>query len=154
LSYPKRREECVLFLEQGFGKDCRDKLIASEFKVVYFAEEFPEEARLHQRVPDPRIIKLCDHEKYVLFTMDKNMRHTHVEEIKKTECAIIATESCDKYAPIKWVDALIAAKAEFHRKFKRYPRPWFAHLQITGHLRKIETIVPEMRTRRTRPREV
>lgn len=153
MSYQKRREECVLFLEQGFGKDCRDKLISSGYKVVSFAEEFPEEARLRKRVPDPRIIKHCNQEKYVLFTMDKSMRHTHIEEIKKTECAIVATESCDKYSPIQWVDALIAAKAEFQRRFRRHPRPWFAHLQISGRIRKIETIMPEMGTRRTRPQE-
>ena len=150
MSYLKRREPCVLFLEQGFGKDCREKLISSDFQVVCFAEKFPEETRLHQTVLDPCIIKLCHSEKYVLFTMDKGMRHTHLETIKKTECAIIATESADKYAPILWVNALITAKPEFLRRFKKQARPWFAHLQITGNIRKIETITLEMKTRRSR----
>ena len=81
------------------------------------------------------------------------MRYTHVYEIKRTTCAIIATESCDKFPPIMWIEALILAKADFLRKFKRFPRPWFAHLQIAGKIRKIETITPEMGTRRDRPRE-
>jgi hypothetical protein len=153
LSYELRREECVLFLEQGFGKNCRDRLVATGFKIVAFAEGFPEEALIRARVSDPRIIRHCEINKYALFTMDKNMRYTHVNEIKNTKCAIVATESCDKYPPIAWVEALITAKADFLRKFKRFPRPWFAHLQISGELRKIETILPEMGTRRDRPRE-
>ena len=151
--YVKRHERCVLFLEDGFGKDCRDKLVAAEFEVVCFAEDFSAEKARRERVTDPRIIKHCDQEDYVLFTLDKGMRHTHVEEIKKTGVAIIATESCDKYSPNQWVEALIKAKAQVLRRVKKHPRPWFAHLQITGKIRKIETITGDMRTRRTRPRE-
>ena len=81
------------------------------------------------------------------------MRHTHVEVIKKTDVAIIATESCDKYSPAQWVDAFINAKAVVRRRIRRFRRPWFAHLAIAGQIRKIETITQEMRTRRVRPAE-
>ena len=39
------------------------------------------------------------------------------------------------------------------RKVKKHPRPWFAHLSRIGKISLIETITPEMTTRRTRPKE-
>jgi hypothetical protein len=154
LAYEKRREDCVLFLEQGFGTTTNpEKLKDAGFNVVCFATDFPHEAANNIRVSDPRIISHCYKMKYDLLTFDKSMRHTHVEDIKKTDIAIVATESCDKYAPEQWVDAFIAAKAEIRRRIRKFRRPWFAHLMITGRLRKIETITAEMGTRRKRPRE-
>jgi hypothetical protein len=155
LAYAKRHEECVLFLEQVFGtSDCPKKLEEAGFKVVCFAHAFPTEAASHARVPDPRIINHCYQNKYVLVTFDKNMRYTHVETIKKTDIAIIATESGDKYPAARWIDALIQARSKVRSKAKRFPRPWFARLQITGAIRHIETITENMRTRRNRPREM
>jgi hypothetical protein len=82
------------------------------------------------------------------------MRFTHVEEIKKTTIGIIATESNNSPTGIGvWVQALITAKTQIERKVKKQPRPWFAHLSRTGQLTKIETITPDMKTRRTRPKE-
>jgi len=154
LAYEKRHEDCVLFLEQGFGTtDNPQKLRDAGFEVVCFAHKFPHEAANNLGVGDPRIINCCYENQYVLFTFDKSMRHTHVEAIKKTDIAIIATESCDKYPPSRWVDALITANTVVRRKVRRHPRPWFAHLAITGILRHLETITDEMGTRRNRPKE-
>jgi hypothetical protein len=154
LAYVKRHEECVLFLEDVFGTTTnRQKLQDAGFKVECFAEHFQNEGKREQGVIDPRIIRYCDSKKFVLFTADKNIRFTHVDVIKKTEVAIIATESNNKYPPTMFVDALIKAKHNVERKVKRYPRPWFAHLSIHGRIRKIETITPQMSTRRIRPRE-
>jgi hypothetical protein len=81
------------------------------------------------------------------------MRHTHVDLIKKTNIAIIATESFDKWSPSAWIEAFVRAKVEIKRHLRKYPRPWFAHLAISGEIRKIETITQDMFTRRVRPRE-
>ena len=123
------------------------------FQVRCFANIFQADGRKEENVKDTRIIEYCYANKLVLVTMDKNIRFTHVDAIKKTDIAIIATESCDKYSPATWVAALMLGKADILNKFKRFPRPWFAHLSVTGELRKIETITPEMTTRRQRPAE-
>jgi hypothetical protein len=154
LRYEKRREEQTIFLEAGFGTtDNPQKLKDAGFQVVCFAADFPHEHKNNISVTDPRIINHCYKKKYVLFTLDKSMRNTHVEVIKKTDVAIIATESCDKFSPAQWVAAFIAAKAVIKRRIKRFPRPWFAHLAIAGRIRKIETITQNMITRRVRPIE-
>jgi hypothetical protein len=154
LAYEKRHEEFVLFLEDVFGTTTnRQKLRDAGFNVECFAEHFQHEGKREEAVIDPRIIRYCDSKKFVLFTTDKNIRYTHVDVIKKTEIAIIATESNNRYSPTVFVDALIKAKNNVERKVKRYPRPWFAHLSIDGRIRKIETITPEMSTRRRRPTE-
>ena len=154
MGYAKRREQCILFLEEGFGTtDNPEKLRGAGFDVVCFAADFAHEVSNKIRVTDPRIINHCYQKKYVLVTFDKSMKHTHVEDIKKTDVAIVATESCDKYSPAEWVDALITARAEVRRKVRKFPRPWFAHLTINGTIRQIETITADMSTRRERPRE-
>jgi hypothetical protein len=154
LAYEKRRDECVLFLEEGFGTtDNPRRLQDAGFQVVCFAADFTHEHKNRIRVTDPKLINHCCKHRYVLFTMDKSMRHTHVDVIKKTDVAIIATESCDKYSPAEWVEALIKAKAVVKRKIRKYQRPWFAHLAIAGEIRKIETITQDMFTRRVRPAE-
>lgn len=154
MAYQKRHEKCILFLEDGFGTTLHPKqLEQAGFEVCCFASAFQKDGRKEENVKDTRIIEHCYSNRLVLVTMDKNIRFTHVEAIKKTDIAIIATESCDKYSPAIWVTALILGKAKILNKVKRYPRPWFAHLSATGELRKIETITAEMTTRRKRPKE-
>jgi hypothetical protein len=154
LAYAKRHEQSIIFLEEGFGTtENPQKLEGAGFQVLCFAKDFAHEHKNRIQVTDPRIIKHCDKNHYVLFTLDKSMRHTHVETIKKTEVAIIATESADKYSPVQWVEAFLKAKADNRRKIRKFRRPWFAHLAITGEIRKIETITQEMTTRRVRPSE-
>ena len=152
----KRREKCVLFLEDAFGTTIHPKKLQDAgFSVECFAHVFTLDGkRPEDSVKDPRIIRHCHTHGRVLITTDKNMRYTHVEEIKNTTIAIIATESNRSPTGLGvWVQAIIAAKVDIERKVRKYPRPWFAHLARTGKVSKIETITPNMKTRRTRPRE-
>jgi hypothetical protein len=124
LAYAKRHEKCVLFLEQGFGTTVHPlQLRHAGFEVKCFAEVFQKDGQPEDKVTDPRIIEYCHEKKLVLITMDKNIRFTHVDAIKKTDVAIIATESCDKYSPATWVTALILGKSGILSTVKRYPRP-------------------------------
>jgi len=156
LRYVKQRDKCVLFLEDAFGTNVHpQKLKDAGFEVECFAEVFNMGgARPEDGVKDPRIIRHCHTKKRVLITTDKNIRYTHVEEIKQTTIAIIATESNRSPSGIgTWVDALIKAKPEIERKLKKFQRPWCARLSRTGKLSGIETITPERTTRRRRPKE-
>jgi uncharacterized protein DUF5615 len=156
LPYAKRREKCVLFLEDAFGTTIHpQKLVQAGYDVECFAQVFSVDGKRPEAgVKDPRIIQYCNKEKRILVTTDKNMRWTHVEEIKKTTIGIIATESNKSPTGIGvWVQALITAKVQIERKVKKHPRPWFAHLSRIGKISLIETITPEMTTRRTRPKE-
>ena len=156
MRYVKQRDKCVLFLEDAFGTNVHpQKLKNAGFDVECFAHVFTVDGkRPEDSVKDPRIIKHCHTKKRVLITTDKNIRYTHVEEIKKTAIAIIATESNRSPAGIGiWVDALIKAKPEVERKLKKHERPWCARLSRTGKLTCIETIKPQMTTRRNRPKE-
>jgi hypothetical protein len=153
LGYEKRREYTI-FLEAGFGTtECPEKLKAVGFQVVCFSTPFEYEHRHQISVSDPRIIHHCYKNDYALFTHDKSMRHTHVEVIKKTNIAIIATESFDKWSPGAWIEAFVKARTDIKRHLRKYPRPWFAHLAINGEIRRIETITEKMFTRRVRPHE-
>lgn len=156
MPYAKQRDKCVLFLEDAFGTSIHpQKLREAGFEVECFAEVFNVDGkRPEDGVKDPRIIHYCNTKKRILVTTDKNMRWTHLEEIKKTTIGVIATESNKSPTGMGvWVQALITAKSQIERKVKRYPRPWFAHLSRLGRINKIETITPEMKSRRTRPRE-
>lgn len=146
----------MLFLEDSFGTTVHpQRLQAAGFLVECFAKVFSLDGRRPEAsVKDPRIIQHCHQKRRVLVTTDKNMRLTHVEEIKKTTIAIIATESNQlKNGPAVWVQALIKAKPKLDRLLKKQPRPWCCHLSQSGNVNNIETITPHMKTRRVRPRE-
>ena len=155
MRYVKQREKCVLFLEDAFGTTVHpQKLREAGFEVECFAHVFTVDGkRVEDGVKDPRIIRHCNTHKRVLVTTDKNIRYTHIEEIKKTTIAIIATESNRSPGGMAiWVDALIAAKADIERKLKKFQKPWYARLSRTGKL-SCDTITPRMSTRRKRPKE-
>lgn len=153
MGYEKRRD-CKIFLEAGFGTTESPRILeVAGFQVVCFSTPFEYEHKNQISASDPRIIHHCHKNNYLLFTQDKSMKHTHVEVIKKTDIAIIATESSDKFSPLAWAAAFVKAKTEIRRHIKKFPRPWFAHLAIVGEIRKIETITEEMGTRRVRPDE-
>jgi hypothetical protein len=156
LRYVKQRDKCVLFLEEVFGTTVHpQKLREAGFVVECFAEVFNVDGKTPEAgVKDPRIIRHCQSKRRVLITPDKNIRYTHVEEIKKTTIAIIATESNRSPAGVAiWVEALIKAKPEIERKLRKHPLPWSARLSRAGKLTCLETITPEMTTRRNRPKE-
>jgi hypothetical protein len=128
------------------------KLIEAGFRVRCFAERFNKDGRKTDSVKDPQILQYCNSENLILVTLDKAIRHTHVEEIKKTQIGIIATES-NKDGLEAWIIALIRAKPRIERLWKKFPSPWFAHLSKSGEIRQVQTITEDMETRRTRPRE-
>jgi hypothetical protein len=155
LRYVKQRDKCVLFLEDSFGTTVYpQKLKDAGFEVECFAHVFTVDGkRPEDSVKDPRIIRHCHTKKRVLITTDKNIRYTHVDEIKKTTIAIIATESNRSSTGMAvWVEALIKAKPDIERKLKKFQRPWCARLSRVGKLNGVETITPEMITRRIRPK--
>ena len=149
----KQREPCILFLEAVFGTGIHpETLTKAGWAVECFADHFRDaDGRVKDGILDPQIIRLCNANKWVLVTMDKQMRFTHVETIKQTEIGIIATTDCNR-PPEVWIQALIRAKARIERCVKKHPRPWFARLGSTGAL-TVETIQPEASTRRHRPKE-
>ena len=157
MSYAKQREKCVLFLEDAFGTTVHpERLRDAGFDVECFADVFNVDGkRPEDGVKDPRIIRHCHVKRRVLVTMDKNIRYTHLEEVKKTTIAIIAMESNRTPLGVAlWVDALIKAKPEIERKLKKHPRPWCARLSRAGKLTGLQTITLEMTTRRNRPKEI
>jgi hypothetical protein len=152
--YHKRREECVLFLEDCFGSTTRpQRLRDAGYKVKCFVEEHfcDKKGRKEERVKDPRIISLCAAQNYVLVTPDKNMLYTHAETIRKTDIAIIASVAGTKDID-DWITQLIEAKAKIERHVKKTPRPWFMRLGLTGSI-NVQTIKADRITRRRRPRE-
>jgi predicted nuclease of predicted toxin-antitoxin system len=153
LRYEKRHEKCVLFLEDGFGTTTYpERLRAAGYEVECFATHFQKDGKREDGVKDSRIIKFCQENDFVLVTSDKNIRYTHVDIIKGTEVAIIATES-NQSSMALWVEALKLAKPKIERTVRKHRRPWFARLSRTGDIRKVETITQSMSTRRRRPRE-
>jgi hypothetical protein len=140
-------------LEDGFGTDpWPQKLVEAGFSVRCFAHHFNKEGRKLDGVKDPTIIRFCDEHSFVLVTLDKAMRFTQIEAIKRTTIGIIPTESND-VGLCPWIDALITAKPQIERLWKKHPWPWFAHLSQDGRVRKVEHITKEMASRRRRPRE-
>ena len=153
----KQREECIIFLDDGFdAEDAPKKLRAAGFKVERFVDNFkrPEDGGKEQDVKDPRIIRLCNQRGWLLVTTDSNMRKTHVEEIKKcSNLAILATAHNSVANIDEWVDGLIKAKAKVERAFKKHHRPWYATYNRGGQLSPPKTITEEHKTRRVRQKE-
>lgn len=152
----KRHEPCVLFLEDSFGESHAEKLRQAGYaQVERFANHFQDERTNHceQSVKDPRIINFCSQRKWMLVTTDSSMRKTHVETIKKTDIAILATAHNSAEDMDEWVEGLIAGKAKIERFFHKHPRPSFATFNRQGDLPIKDTITPDRRSRRHRPRE-
>jgi uncharacterized protein DUF5615 len=149
----KQREPCVLFLEAGFGTKVHpEALRKAGWLVECFGGHFRDpDGRISDGIKDPQIIRFCNTQKWVLVTTDRQMRNTHVETIKATEVAIIATVN-NKYSPEVWVKALNKAKAKIERHVKKHPRPWFAILGSSGSI-SFETVSSTAYTRRDRPKE-
>lgn len=89
----------------------------------------------------------------MLVTTDSSMRQTHVETIKKTDVAILATAHNSADDMDEWVEGLIAGKAKIERFFRKQARPSFATFNRQGDIPSKTTITPDQRTRRKRPRE-
>jgi hypothetical protein len=146
----------VLFLEDSFGESHAEKLRRAGYaQVERFVYHFQDERteKCEQSVKDPKIIRYCASHKWMLVTTDSNMACTHVETIKKTDIAILATAHNSAEDMDEWVEGLIDGRAAFERFFKKVDRPSFATFNRQGKITSERTITPERYTKRKRPRE-
>lgn len=132
----KRREECVLFLDEGFSAESvAVRLRTAGFTVQRFPEWFRDEKGQQRRnVLDPEVIRFCHKHGWLLVTRDHEMKNVHREEIRRTEVAILATahNSCEDQD--EWVAAIINLKTRILREFRKHERPWFATFSRTANL--------------------
>ena len=146
-----------MFLEDAFGSASHPQALRDAgFEVRSFRTDFPAQpGKPEQSVKDPRIIRHCAANDYVLITTDKELCYTHIEEVKKTEIVVIATES-NRGDIHLWVLALIRGKAKIERLVKRTrkqgQRPCSTRISRSGNIRVDEKFASRT-TRRTRPRE-
>jgi len=153
----KRHEPCLLFLEDVFSESHKLRLLEAGFaRVERFVDHFRDSRtrKAAQSVKDTPIIKLCDDEGWLLVTPDKDMQFTHVEQIKTTEIAILATAHNNAPDFGEWVEALILGKATIERYFKKCARPCFATINRQGNLTIPRVFTPDCSTRRNRPKEI
>ena len=151
----KQREQCVLFLDDCFGRlDLPLALRAAGFQVEVFRDHFSrQDGGPEQGVKDPQIIKLCHKNGWVLVTSDKDMQFTHVEEIKKTDLLILATAHNSSGNMSVWVQAMTKLKPEILRLHRKAERPCFVVFSQAGTITTKKQIKADMKTRRSRPRE-
>lgn len=145
----------MLFLEDSFGESHAEKLRQAGYtQVERFVYHFQDERteKCEQSVKDPKIIRFCASRKWMLVTTDSNMASTHVETIKKTDIAILATAHNSADDMDEWVEGLITGKPAIERFFKKIDRPSVATFSRQGKVNP-RTITPERYTRRHRPRE-
>lgn len=132
----KRREECVLFLDEGFAAESvAVRLRTAGFTVQRFPEWFKDESgQTRRNVEDPEVIQFCHKNGWLLVTRDHEMKNTHRQEIKRTEVAILATAHNSLENEDEWVVAIINLKSRILREFKKRERPWFATFSRTANL--------------------
>lgn len=137
----KRREECVLFLDEGFSAESvATRLRTAGFTVQRFPEWFrDQEGRPLRNVPDSEVIKFWNKNGWMLVSRDHEMKNMHREEIRKSSVAILATAHNSAENQDEWVVAIINLKAQILREFKNRERPWFATFSRTATI-KIQTI--------------
>lgn len=137
----KRREECVLFLDEGFSAESvAVRLRTAGFTVQRFPEWFRDEnGQPRRNVLDPEIIRFCHKNGWLLVTRDHEMKNLHREEIRKSDIAILATAHNSAEDQDEWVAALINLKNRILREFRNRERPWFATFSRTANL-TIKTI--------------
>lgn len=152
----KHTEPCALFLEDAFAESHAQRLRDAGYpRVERFATHFRDEKAAHteQSVKDPRIIRLCNRECWLLVTTDSSMRLTHLEVIKKTEVTILATAHNNAEDMNEWVEGLIKAKPQIERHFKKTARPWCGTFTRQGDVH-IKPVSMDAKGRRHRPREM
>ena len=137
----KRREECVLFLDEGFSAESvAIRLRTAGFTVQRFPEWFKDEnGQPLRNVPDSEIIKFCHKNGWLLLTRDHEMKNLHRQEILKTDIAILATAHNSSETQDEWVVAVINLKTNILREFKKRERPWFATFSRTAKM-TIQTV--------------
>jgi hypothetical protein len=115
---------------------------------------FPDARKGKQNsTPDLSVIKKSHDERWLLLTYDREMKKTHVEEIKRHPCCtVLATAhgSTTHEENDEWYDAVIKLKPTILRLRKKQQRPWFAIFSKAGNITSCETITPSHTTRRTK----
>ena len=137
----KRREECVLFLDEGFSAESvAVRLRTAGFTVQRFPEWFKDaNGQPLRNISDPEVIKFCHKNGWMLVTRDHEMRNLHRQDIRKTDVAILATAHNSAENQDEWVASIINLKGRILREFKNRERPWFATFSRTANL-TIQTI--------------
>jgi predicted nuclease of predicted toxin-antitoxin system len=132
----KRREECVLFLDEGFSAESvAVRLRTAGFTVQRFPEWFVDASgHVRRNVEDPEVIRFCDRNGWMLVTRDHEMKNMHRVEIRRTQVAILATAHNSSEEQDEWVAALINLKSRVLREFKKRERPWFATFSRTANI--------------------
>lgn len=138
----KRREECVLFLDEGFSAESvAVRLRTAGFTVQRFPEWFRDETgKIRQNVLDPEVIRFCNKHGWLLVTKDHEMKNVHREEIMRTEIAVLATAHNSAESDDDWVASIINLKIRILREFRNRERPWFAVFSRASNITSIETI--------------
>lgn len=151
---PKRRDPCILLLDDCFDSDkAATKIIEIGFSVERFTSFFPRDdcsGKRQQGVKDTRVITLCAERGFLLLTTDHEMKRTFIEELKVTDIGVVATAS-NKDGLEPWFRALEIAKAKILRGYKKYERPYFSVLSKAGSITTEHLL--NRTTRRSRPRE-
>lgn len=132
----KRREECVIFLDEGFSAESvAVRLRTAGFTVQRFPEWFVDEnGEVTRNVEDPEVIRFCHKNGWLLLTRDHEMKNLHRAEIRRTDIAILATAHNSARDQDEWVAAVINLKTRILREFKKRERPWFGTFSRTGAL--------------------
>jgi hypothetical protein len=134
---PKRREPCILFLDDAF--DCPESyqlLTEAGFEVQRFGDHFKRsDGKRKQGVPDPSVITLCSEKSWLLVTTDGEMERTHKEAIASSRVAILATTSNSRTIAV-WVNAIKKARAKIERDFKKRQRPYCSRISSEGIITK------------------
>jgi hypothetical protein len=150
----KRREQCILLLDDCFDSSVvHNALTQAGFVIERFTAHFPRQNNPGLResgVKDSRVISLCAQHGFLLVTTDCQMKRTFAEELKKTDIGVVATSN-NQDGIQAWIQALIKAKAQILRDFKKQERPYFSILSKKGKLNTEN--LRNRTTRRTRPQE-
>jgi hypothetical protein len=141
-------------LDDCFASDSAVATLAPYFELRDFRVIFPGERKGKQNsVEDTPVIRKCHEEKWLLLTIDHEMKKTHIEEIKKNPNVTILAAARNSKTPEEyraWLAAVIKLKPKILRMYKRQQRPWFATFSREGNITSCETITQEHTTRRTR----
>ena len=137
----KRREECILFLDEGFSAESvATRLRTAGFTVERFHKWFVDpNGKALQNVQDTEIIKFCHKNGWLLLTKDHEMKNLHRQAIKKSAVAILATANNSAADEEEWLVAIVSLKARILREFRNHERPWFATFTRKATMR-IETV--------------
>ena len=137
----KRRDECVLFLDECFSAESvASRLRTAGFTVQRFHEWFTDEnGNPRRNVEDPEVIRFCSKNGWLLISTDHEMKNVHREEIRKSDIAILATAHNSAQDPDEWLVALINLKTRILREFRKRERPWFGTFSRSANMR-VETI--------------